>query len=70
MSNGAPTFQVKTHPDADDLLQELRDARKRSERTGGAYSVYRLGEDGKLVVSVMFHLPPRPVERKKVKGGR
>jgi len=50
---------VKDRQEVLDLISDLRNALKRSERSGGAYGVYRKNEEGMVVFAVEIHVPPR-----------
>lgn len=58
----APVFIVRGSQDLDDLLRELRQAAKDYQRTGGAYTVWRKGDDGRVALRVTFAAAPPPQE--------
>ena len=53
------TLRLTSRQDVEDLLADLRSALRRSLRTGGAYSVYRLAHDGSYLLSIEVSLSPR-----------
>lgn len=65
----AGILTLRRREDVDDLLAELRDALRRSERTGGEYLVYRKDDQGQLALAVRVHLPPRLLRPRGRRGG-
>lgn len=63
------TLRLTSAQDVRDLLDDLRSALRRSQRTGGAYSVYRRADDGAYLLAVEIHVAAESSPRRR-KGGR
>jgi len=51
-----PVLCFTTRQDVDDLIADLRRARRASLRTGGAYGVHRADADGRQLLAIQVHL--------------
>ena len=63
-------LMLKTRQDVDDLVADLRQAARRSERTGGTYGVYRKNGSDAFLLAVEITLPPRLGGRAEAEGDR
>jgi len=55
-AHAAPTLCLTNKQDVDDLIADLRAARRKSLRTGGAYLVHRAGDCGEDLLKVRVHI--------------
>jgi hypothetical protein len=53
----APILILRSEQDVRDLLSDLREALRRSRRSGGAYPVIRCDDDGQEVLHIRIQVP-------------